>query len=436
MNKIPDAAHQFRSSGASCVFPSYEGSPVEPVTHPVVNGSVELMDSGGGQSVLTRNVQVAGEVQTFGHELSQHDHTENAIRPSDNRARQTPTRQCEEDSLPAPHDCADLSDHADWSNPLNEPPAASHYDQIEGSYELLESDPASANRASGKEGESAAREGNEQAVEQSLKAVDMVLPEVERPKAAQGLRNATDDDGQNSLQFAIEQNYDIDAILLRDAQQELPQTAGPDPHIPEAYDPPDSCNHPASEPDPSNCDTECVGASRSGSLLDRLWGNPVIKKDAEGRTPLNRAAQEGKSERLMGLLREPGILVLINEKDKDGRTPLCAAARDGNPNCVKQLLSVRRTRVNEKTNTGQTPLHLAACKGNTGCVKALLSVQRTRVNEKTNTGQTPLHLAARKGNTGCIKVLLGDSRIQVNEKDNDGKTPLCLAALEGHVKCV
>ena len=70
-----------------------------------VSESVELMDSGAGQSVLTRDVQKVAEVEAFDLE----GHAENAT--YNKKAKLTPAHQCEK---------PDISHHEERSNP--EPP--------------------------------------------------------------------------------------------------------------------------------------------------------------------------------------------------------------------------------------------------------------------------------------------------------------------------
>ncbi|USE34282.1 ankyrin repeat domain-containing protein [Endozoicomonas sp. SCSIO W0465] len=240
-------------------------------------------------------------------ELSQHDSTENAIRPPDNKAKLTTTDQQEKtgSSLPTP----DNSHHTDRSNPLNDPPilAACRYNQIAWLQELLKEDPALAYRAapSGMASESwvyplciAAREGHEQAVEQLLaalgrlpegkrpggsimavinaadrlgrtplhlaaagghikvverllKAVDR-LPETQRSAAVQRLLSATDNNGQTPLQLASQRNHHEVEVLLRDARQKLPHTPRPDSILPEVSDQPGLGKLPAAQPGTSN----------------------------------------------------------------------------------------------------------------------------------------------------------------------------------------
>lgn len=221
MNTPSCTAPQSGFSGASYTVSSDQRGTVRLVATSVISAFVEQMDSGTGQSILTRDVQQATEAQTFGLELSKHDNTENAICLLDNKAKLTTTNQQEkaEGSLPT----SDNSHRSDRSNPMNEPPilAACRYNRIDWLQELLAEDPALAYRAaaSGVRGESwvyplcvAAREGHKKAVEQLLKAVDGLV-QTKRSTAVKKLLNATDDDGLTPLHLAAKEG-NIESLVM------------------------------------------------------------------------------------------------------------------------------------------------------------------------------------------------------------------------------
>ena len=271
-------ADQFRFSGASYTVLSDTGGSVSLVTTPNTSESVELMDSGAGQSVLTRNVQRVTEAEAFDRE----GHTENAT--CNEQARLTPTHQCEK---------PDTSHHEKRSNPRNEPPilAACRYNQVAWLQELLEEDPTLAYgpAVARMRDESwvnplcvAAREGHEKAVEQLLKALDR-LPATERPAAVQGLLNGTDSDGLTPLQLANQQNHHKIAVLLQDTLHK---------------DVVMSLHRAAKEGD-----IEC--------LKQLLLTAPVTvfnEKSNDGWTPLCLAAANGHTECVSALLSIPDTL--------------------------------------------------------------------------------------------------------------------------------
>ncbi len=382
---------QFRLSGASYTVLSGKGGSVSLVTTSNVSESVELMDSGAGQSVLTRDVQKVVEAEAFGRE----GHTENAT--YNKKAKLTPAHQCE--------------------NP--EPPilAACRYNQVAWLQELLEKDPtlACGPVVGSMRDESwvnplcvAAREGHEKAVEQLLKALDR-LSATARPAAVQRLLNTTDSDGLTPLQLANQQNHHKIAVLLQDALYKGAVM---------------SLHRAAKEGD-----IEC--------LKQLLLTAPVTvfnEKSNGGWTPLCLAAANGHTEFVCALLSISDTLV--NEKNNYGWTPLCFAAYNGHTGCIRALLSISGIRVNEKSNDGWTPLFLAVRYGHLECARVLLGVTNILDNEKNNDGWTPLCVAARYGHVKCVKVLLSTPGILVNEKNSRGHRALLVAAHFGQAGCV
>lgn len=115
------------------------------------------------------------------------------------------------------------------------------------------------------------------------------------------------------------------------------------------------------------------------------------------------------------------------KKDANGRTALHDAADQGDAEKAKLLLA-QTAKPNAKDNQGDTPLHLAAKKGSANVVEVLLANQETKPNEKDKNKDTALHLAAANGHVEVIKTLLRHPKIDAKAKDKNGKTPMDLAA--------
>ncbi len=176
------------------------------------------------------------------------------------------------------------------------------------------------------------------------------------------------------------------------------------------------------------------GRSECVKLLLAAPGIDVNKANKDGNTPLNWAIWNGRSECVRLLLAAPGIDV--NKADKDGETPLYRAAWKGHSACVKLLLAAPGIDVNKANEVGWTPLTVAAYNGRTECVRMLLAVPGIDVNKANKNGWSPLYGAASYGHSACVKLLLAAPGIDVNKADKDGETPLWNAACNGHTECV
>ena len=109
------------------------------------------------------------------------------------------------------------------------------------------------------------------------------------------------------------------------------------------------------------------------------------------RTPLHQAAFNGHTE-VARLLVDEGAAV--DPKDAEGETPLHRAASDYGNVEVARLLLDEVADVGARCNLEFTPLHFAAWTGDAE-VARLLAAEGADVEAKAAEGETPLHLAAR-----------------------------------------
>ena len=192
--------------------------------------------------------------------------------------------------------------------------------------------------------------------------------------------------------------------------------------------------------------TDVNSASGGHSAIVALLiakGARVNEKDAEGLTPLHRAARSGHRD-TAALLISNGAEV--NVKNSAGLTPLELAdenaaellrkhggksavklgalsddAANGNIEAVKQHLTAG-TDVDGKDDLGRTPLYRAAYNGHMGIAELLIS-RGAELSVRDENGWTPLHGAAYRGHNEIVAALIA-KKAEVNAKDVDGDTPL------------
>ena len=139
-------------------------------------------------------------------------------------------------------------------------------------------------------------------------------------------------------------------------------------------------------------------------------GADVNTKSATGRTPLDIANKNNKSE-IADLLRCHG--------GKHGT--IHGAALDGDIEAVKEFLAAA-TNVNVKGVFGQTPLHDAAAEDHKEIAELLIG-KGADVNVKNEYDVTPLLSAAIGGHKELVHLLINKGA-DVNAKDQDDETPL------------
>ena len=128
-------------------------------------------------------------------------------------------------------------------------------------------------------------------------------------------------------------------------------------------------------------------------------GAEVNAKNADGQTPLHRAAEEA-SPAVCSVLLNNGAAV--NAMDDHGCSPLFVAASEGAADVCRVLLN-NGADVHTRNFDGRTPLH-AAAPLHEADVCALLLEHGADVNARDNQGNTPLHRTLK-----CIRhVKFGD----------------------------
>jgi hypothetical protein len=95
----------------------------------------------------------------------------------------------------------------------------------------------------------------------------------------------------------------------------------------------------------------------------------VNQADADGETPLYRAACQGHLEVVQFLVRDGGAAV--DQADKYGQTPLFIAAREGHLEVVQWLVRDGGAAVDQADEDGETPLSIAALYGHLEVVQWL-----------------------------------------------------------------
>jgi ankyrin repeat protein len=151
---------------------------------------------------------------------------------------------------------------------------------------------------------------------------------------------------------------------------------------------------------------------------------PAMACDSLGRSPLWRAAREGRLDEVESLVRT----AQIDSFDIDGETPLHAAVRGDNIAVVRVMLRAG-VGLNTANKHGVTPLHLAVQNDSSEAVELLLRTG-ANVEARDEFGCTPLHDAARRGSVPVVGLLL-QSGAKAQAGDNFGTTPLHRAARAG-----
>ena len=153
-------------------------------------------------------------------------------------------------------------------------------------------------------------------------------------------------------------------------------------------------------------------------------------QDARGWTPLHRAAQKGHHEVVTSLLSAGADPNITNEHKT---TPLHIAVAAGHRDVVDALLAWKkksRLDLNVRAVGGNTPLHYAVATRNPNLTAVLLQAGADPDIGDRN-GSTPLHDAVGWGDIELVRVLLGGGASRA-PRDNNGKTPLNLAVALGH----
>jgi hypothetical protein len=154
------------------------------------------------------------------------------------------------------------------------------------------------------------------------------------------------------------------------------------------------------------------------------------ERDAEGLTPLMRAATDGAGSLVLRSL--VAARAELEARGVSERTALFFAAEGGHAEAV-EVLGRLGADVNAVANRGfdSTPVFIAAQEGHANVVEALGRLGAD-VNRATLDGRTPVYVAAVKGHTAVIEALgqLGADVMRANQ----GGTPFEKAREKGHLE--
>jgi hypothetical protein len=156
--------------------------------------------------------------------------------------------------------------------------------------------------------------------------------------------------------------------------------------------------------------------------------------DAEGLTPLMRAAANGAGARALQSLVAAGAE--LEARDRKGRTALHIAAECGHVEVVEMLarLKGKVKTVSEQGVFDATPLYAASENGHLHVVQALVRL-KAEVNSQIKDGRTPISVAAAKGHAVVVEAL-GRLKADVNLADEQERTPLYKAAGSGWTEVI
>ena len=176
----------------------------------------------------------------------------------------------------------------------------------------------------------------------------------------------------------------------------------------------------------------------SAGRLCRAMGamqSSVDEVDAEGLTPLMRAAADGAGGRVLRCL--VAARSDVNGRRKaDGKTALRFAAEFGHPEAVEVLVRLGGD-MNTTAYPGvfdSTPTYIAAEEGHVAVIEALGRLGAD-VNQARTDGITPVYAAGQQGHTSAIETL-GKFGADVNRADNNGWTPVFAAVYYGHTAAI
>jgi uncharacterized protein len=127
---------------------------------------------------------------------------------------------------------------------------------------------------------------------------------------------------------------------------------------------------------------------------------PADVRDEGGNTSLMRAALDGQTEIVKGLLRNGAD---VNAQNLEGRTALMFAVINIRTATVKTLLQFGAD-VNVQARCGCTPLMLAACSGDIGITQDLLS-RGADARKTCWPGKTALVVAIEHGYNAIAELL-------------------------------
>lgn len=139
------------------------------------------------------------------------------------------------------------------------------------------------------------------------------------------------------------------------------------------------------------------------------------------------ACYHGNLEKVKELMKKGNVDV--NKPDADGKTPLHRAAQSGSVDVMSFLLD-NKADASKRSKSGETPLHVAVFHRNSKAVELLLKKSenaRDAVNAVDDVMQmTALHIGIKNGSADIVKTLL-DHGADAAIEDASGQNALSLA---------
>ena len=143
-----------------------------------------------------------------------------------------------------------------------------------------------------------------------------------------------------------------------------------------------------------------------------------------------RAREAARLCQLLGVMESsPG------ERDAEGFTPLMRAAADGAGPHVLRCLVAAGAEVDARNALGSTALCLAAGFGHAAAAKELRRLSGDVDAASSDSGGTPVWIAAQNGHLEVVETL-GRLGADVDRAGKDGVTPMYKAAQGGHVAVI
>lgn len=165
------------------------------------------------------------------------------------------------------------------------------------------------------------------------------------------------------------------------------------------------------------------------------YGAPFEPAQKTRRTPLHRAAEQGRTDLIEALVQQG---LDPNARDSDGKTPLHLATAAGHV-AAMQALVAQGANATARDNDIVTPLHIAAEKGNLPVLDYLMTLHEVRISINQyaayQTGFTPVMAAAAHNHTEIIERLVAHGA-DLNKTDNQNRHSLFIAVETGKVDAV
>lgn len=161
-------------------------------------------------------------------------------------------------------------------------------------------------------------------------------------------------------------------------------------------------------------------------ILLKAGANPFARDDND-KTAMHLAAAKGPTEMVSYL---SSYKELINAKDADGKTPLMLAVDEGHFETAKVLLKIGASPFEKES--GDNVMHTAIRKGNVELVKILLTYEKL-IHIKGYSNKTPLMIAAEFGHTTICEIL-SKAGADPYETDEMGHDAMSYASREGHIE--